>query len=90
MRWRVLAYKSTKMCAHTIAVAIKTGSVEEYLEWYMTKKGSGPKFTALAEARKPKSAGKKRKGVTKKSDKKIKSIVSNADKSVCDCVPESS
>ena len=77
-----LAYKSTKMCAHTIAVAIKTGSVEEYLKWYKTKKGSGPNFTALAEARKPKSAGKKRKGVTKKSAKKIKSIVSNADESV--------
>ena len=49
------------------------------LKWYSSKKESGPNLTALAEAKKPKSAGKKRKGVTKKSAKKIKSTISDVD-----------
>ena len=74
-----LAYKSTKICAHAVAVAIKTGNVQNFLKWYNSKKVSSPNLTALAEARKPKSAGKKRKGVTKKSAKKIRSVISDVD-----------
>ena len=74
-----LAYKSAKICAHSVAVAIKTGNVEKFLKWHNSKKVGGPNITALAEAKKPKSAGKKRKGVTKKSARKIKSIVSDVD-----------
>lgn len=74
-----LAYKSAKICAHTVAVAIKTGSVQKLLKWHNSRKIGGPNLTAVAEARKPKTAGKKRKGVTKKSAKKIKSIISDVD-----------
>ena len=41
-----------------------------------SKKESGPNLTALAEA---KSAGKKRKGVTKKLPMKVRSIISDVD-----------
>ena len=77
-----LAFKSAKICAHIVAVAVRMGCLEKFLKWFNSKKESGPNLTALAEARKPKSAGKKRKGVTKKSAKKIRSVVSNSDEQV--------
>ena len=49
------------------------------MKWYSSKKECCPNLTALAEAKKPKSAEKKRKGVTKQSAKKIKSIISDVD-----------
>ena len=54
-----LAYRSAKICAHSVAVAIKKGNVEKFLKWHNSKKVGGPKITALAEAKKPRSAGKK-------------------------------
>ena len=77
-----LAYKSTKLCAHAVAVAIKTGTLEKYLKWYKTRKGSGANLSAIAEAQKPKSCGKKRKGISKKASKRIKSVVAEVDETV--------
>ena len=77
-----LAYKSSKICSHTVAVAVKTGNSEKQMKWYSTTKKKGPSMTAVAEAGKPATAGKKRKGVSKKSSKHIKSIVSGADDGV--------
>ena len=53
-----LSYKSMKLCSHTVAVAIKTDSLRILLKRYRSLKCS-PNFTALAEAGKPKSTGKK-------------------------------
>ena len=36
-----LAYKSAKICAHTVAVAVRMGSLEKFLRWYNSKKESG-------------------------------------------------
>ena len=77
-----LAYKSSKTCSHTVAVALKTGNLDKYIKWYSTTKRRGPSMTAVAEAGKPATAGKKRKGISKKSSKHIKSVVDTADDSV--------
>lgn len=74
-----LAYKSAKICGHTVAVAVKTGNVQNLLKWHNTKKVGGPNLTYVAEAKKPQSAGKKRKGVTKKTVKEIKAVISDVD-----------
>ena len=44
--------------------------MQMFLKWYTSKNETGPSFTALAESKKPKTAGKKREGVTKKSARK--------------------
>ena len=77
-----LSYKSMKLCSHTIALAIKTDSVRDLLKWYRCRKFT-PNFTALSEAGKPKSAGKKpaRKGISKKCSKEISTIVREAEMS---------
>ena len=46
------------------------------------KKGSGANLSAIAEAQKPKSCGKKRKGISKKASKRIKSVVAEVDETV--------
>ena len=77
-----LAYKSTKLCAHTVAIAIKTGTLKKYIKWYKTRKCGGVNLSAIAEARKPSTCGKKRKGISKKASKKIKSVVADVDETV--------
>lgn len=73
-----LGYKSAKICAHTVAAALKAGDVEAYVYWYKRLKCK-PNFTVLAESGKPSTSGKKpRKGATKKASKHIHSIVENA------------
>lgn len=69
-----------KVCSHTVAIAIKQESIENFLKWYRTLKHT-PNFSALAEAGKPTTAGKKpgRKGVTKKSSQQIKKFVIDAE-----------
>lgn len=71
-----LSYKSMKVCSHTVAIAIKQESIEKFVKWYRTLKHT-PNFSALAEAGKPTTTGKKpgRKGVSKKSSQQIKKIV---------------
>ena len=56
-----------KVCSHTVAIAIKQESVDNFLKWYRTLKHT-PNFTALAEAGKPATVGKRpeRNGVSKK------------------------
>ena len=77
-----LSYKSMKLCSHTVALAIKTGRLYHLLRWYRSLKCS-PNFTALAEAGKPKSAGKKpvRKGISKKCSREISAFLRDAEMS---------
>ena len=74
-----LSYKSSKICSHTLAVAMKMGCLEKFLHWYEMKKHQ-PNFTALAEVGKPSTTGKKssRKGITKKNSKIVKKFVTEA------------
>ena len=69
-----------KVCSHTVAIAIKQENVENLVKWYRTLKHT-PNFSALAEAGKPATAGKKpgRKGVSKKSSQQIKKFVVDAE-----------
>ena len=75
-----LSYKSTKVCSHTIAIAIKQESIEKFVKWYRTLKHT-PNFSTLAEAGKPATAGKKpgRKGMSKKSSQQIKKFIVDAE-----------
>lgn len=77
-----LSYKSMKLCSHTVALAIKTDSLRNLLRWYCSLKCS-PNFTALAEAGKPKSTGKKpvRKGMSKKCSKELSTLLKDAEMS---------
>ena len=40
-----------KLCAHTVAVAIKTGTLEKYVKWYQTRKCSGANLSAIKSQR---------------------------------------
>jgi len=51
-----LAYKSAKICSHTLAVAMKCRRVPALVRWYQTSK-TKPNFTSLAESGKPLTAG---------------------------------
>ena len=53
-----LGYKSAKICAHTVAAALKAGDIEAFVCWYKRLKCK-PNFTALAERGKPSTSGKK-------------------------------
>ena len=77
-----LSYKSMKVCSHTLAIAMKTDSVKEFVKAYCSRKCK-PSFTALAEAGKPHAAGKKpkRKGISKKTGAQIKKIIAVAETS---------
>ena len=62
-----LGYKSTKICAHTVAASLKTDKIESFIKWYKKLKCKS-NFTVLAESGKPITTGKKpRKGVSKKA-----------------------
>lgn len=71
-----------KVCSHTLAIAIRTDSVKEFVKAYRSRKHK-PSFTALAEAGKPQRAGKKpkRKGISKKSGAQIKKLIADAEAS---------
>ena len=75
-----LSYKSMKICSHSVAIAIKLECVDNLLKSCRTMKCT-PNFTALAEAGKPSTTGKKsvRKGVSKKCSQEIKRFVTDAE-----------
>ena len=74
-----LGYKSSKICAHTVAANLKGTGIESVVEWYKKLKYK-PNFTALADSGKPSSAGKKnQKGVSKKISRVIHSVTDEAD-----------
>ena len=67
-----LAYKSSKICAHSVAVAQKNDHLESFLKWFKSQKPQ-LNLTKLAESGKP-TSGKKgphRKALTKKGTKYI-------------------
>ena len=69
-------YSSCKVCAHTVAVARHTGTMDEYVKWLQKQKGS-LNVTSLADLNMPKGAGKKphRKASQKSSMKQVKRIL---------------
>ena len=76
---RCLGYKSSKICSHTVAAALKNGTISGFTRWYQTLKCK-PNFTKLSESGKPTTAGQKpkRKGAPKKVTKKVQNILASA------------
>ena len=85
-----VSYKSMKICSHSVAIAIKLQCVDNLLKSYRTMKCT-PNFTALAEAGKPATAGKKtvRKGVSKKCSREIKKFVMESEEAGLEWNPRS-
>ena len=77
-----LSYKSTKICSHTVALAMKFDCVDQLVKWYRSLKQK-QNFTTLCEAGKPTTSGKKpkRKGVTKKTAATVRKTISRAEES---------
>ena len=78
-----LTYKSSKICAHSVAVAEKNDHLESFLKWFKSQKPQ-LNLTNLAESGKPSTSGKKgphRKASTKKGTKYIRDILSRAEES---------
>jgi len=73
-----LGYKSSKICSHTLAVALKKGTVSKFIRWYETLKVK-PNFTTLSESGKPSTAGQKpkRKGASKKVTMQVQKMLTN-------------
>ena len=73
-----LAYKSSKIHAHSVAIAQKNDHLESFLKWFKSQKPQ-LNLTNLAESGKPSTSGKKgphRKASTKKGAKYIQDILS--------------
>ena len=65
-------YSSCKVCAHTVAVARRTCSLEKYMVWFQKQRGS-LNVSSLADVHMPKGAGKK--PCRKASQKRIKAML---------------
>ena len=78
-------YSSCKVCAHTVAVARHTGTVDEYIKWLQRHLS----VTSLADLNMPKGAGKKphRKASQKSSMKRVKGILAQEHKEMTPRVP---
>ena len=76
-----LAYKSMRICSHTVAVAVKTGSIQQLVRWHKKSKFAA-NLTCVAEEGKPSGVGKKahRKAASKAATKRIRKIVAHARK----------
>ena len=79
-----IQFQCMKICSHVVAVAQKSGRLDEYLRWYR-KNHPQPNMTTLAESGLPKaSIGKKpakRKGVSRKTSAEIQNIIAETDES---------
>ena len=78
-----LAYKSSKICAHSVAIAQKNNHLESFLKWFKSQKPQ-LSLTKLAESGKPSTSGKKgphQKASAKKGTKFIRDILSQAEES---------
>ena len=88
---RCMAYKSSHICAHTVAVARLINQLDFFLGWYK-KNNQSANITALAQTGIP-VGGKKpkrRKGVSKLQSSKIARLVEGAAESDWDDGPTSS
>ena len=74
-----LAYKSMRICSHTVAVAVKADSVQQLVGWHRKSKFTA-NLTCVAEEGKPSGVGKKahRKASSKAATKRIRKIVAQA------------
>ncbi len=81
---RCLGYKCSKICSHTVAVALKNENIEGFVKWFCTLKRLATEFnvTALADSDKPVGTGKKRKGISKTGSAHVKSLCSSVPDSV--------
>ena len=73
-----LGYKSSNICSHTLAVALKKGTVSNFIRWYETLKVK-PNFTTLSKSCKPSTSGQKpkRKGAPKKVTMQVQKMLAN-------------
>lgn len=74
---RQCSNRSTGLCEHTLAVAARRGSLEEFLSWFKRAK-KGPDLSAMALHGAAKNAGKKP-SCRKRSNKKKDPIVAYVD-----------
>ena len=66
--------------AHTVAAALKSGTVTSFLRWHKSK----PNFSALADHGKSPSIGKKpRKGMSKRELKNVQDVILNSNEQDC-------
>ena len=73
-----IGYKSSKICAHTVAAVLKSGTITSFLRWYKSLKLK-PNFSALANHGKPPSVGKKpRKGMSKRGSNNVQDVILNS------------
>jgi len=74
-----LAYKSMRICSHTVAVSLKEGCIQKLVGWHKKLKFT-PNLTCVAEEGKPPGVGKKghRKASSKAATKHIRKIVAQA------------
>jgi len=70
-------FKSSKICAHSVAVAQHTHVLEEFISWLLKQKGGPLNVTKLASVDMPAGRGKKpkRKASSKQSSKRLKLLV---------------
>ena len=70
-------FKSSKICAHSVAVAQHTHVLEEFFSWLLKQKGGPFNVTKLASVDMPTGRGKKpkRKASSKQSSKLVKLLV---------------
>ena len=75
-----LAYKSMRICSHTLAASLKEDCVQQLVEWHKKLKFT-PNLTCIAEEGKPSGVGKKghRKASSKAATKRIRKIVAQAE-----------
>lgn len=74
-----LGYKCSKVCSHTVAVALKTGNIDAFVKWFHGMKRPAMEFnvTALADVDRPAGTGRKRKGISKKGSTHLQSLCSS-------------
>ena len=70
-------FKSSKICAHSIAVAQHMHVLEEFISWLLKQKGGPLNVTKLASVDMPAGRGKKPKckASSKQSSKRVKILV---------------
>ena len=72
-------FKCSKLCAHTVSVALKIDKLDAYIDWLQKQKGYLVNYSKLASVDMPKGSGKKssshRKASQKQSMKQIKQIL---------------
>ena len=73
-------FKSSKICAHNVAVARHLDMLDDFVSWLLKQKGGPLNLTKLASVGMPAGKGKKpkRKASSKQASKRVKLLVENS------------